>query len=127
MAKGLCCAAQAAGDLGKPLIVTFHHHDPTTGAILGTAYQRCGVCEVGPSCSNPQKTVFKFRLLHNNACGLPSKAKCPVTSAGIAQYASERSAAATRPQVPVAVNPATGAFTFGTLSPTAAPYTLPVG
>ena len=122
MAKGLCCAAQAAGDLGKPLIVTVRRRD-------GTTFQRCGVCEVRPSCSNPQKLVFAFRFLKRLVCGLPGGAtKCGPTAQGVAQYQS---------QIPVAA--AGGQFTaFGpdiretpqfefppTMIPGGVPYQLP--
>jgi hypothetical protein len=91
MPKGICCAAQAAGDLGRPLIVNVVHKN-------GTTTQRCGVCEVRPSCSNPQKLVFAFRFLKSIACGLAGATKCTPSSAGIAQYNAERTAAAAAPQ-----------------------------
>lgn len=86
MAKGLCCAAQTAGDLGKPLIVNIRKKD-------GTMTQRCGVCEVVPSCRNPQKLVFAFRFLASAVCGLAGARKCTPTTAGIAEY---------RTQIPIA-------------------------
>lgn len=81
--KGICCAAQAAGDLGKPLVVTIHRKD-------GSTYQRCGTCEVAPSCRNPQKLVFVFRFLANAACGILGATKCTPNAAGVAQYNAER-------------------------------------
>lgn len=81
MAKGLCCAAQAAGDLGKPLVI-----DVVTKTGI---HQRCGVCEVVPSCRNPNKRVFAFRFLKNIACGLAGRASCTPTAAGIAQYTAQ--------------------------------------
>lgn len=79
--KGICCAAQAAGDLGKPLVITVHRKD-------GTTYQRCGTCEIVPSCRTPQKRVFAFRFLASADCGIVA-AKCGPTAAGIAQYNAE--------------------------------------
>lgn len=87
MAKGLCCAAQAAGDLGKPLVITVTHKD-------GTTSERCGVCEVVPSCKHPQKAVFAFRFLAKNICGLLGGKACTPTAAGIAQYTRDRTVAA---------------------------------
>lgn len=120
MPKGLCCAAQAAGDLGKPLVVT-------VALKTGGTTTRCGVCEIVPSCKNPQKTVFAFRFLKKQECGLPGTA-CAVTPAGLAQYTAQQGTAAAAGPV--------GAFTVGgtagavTLTPTAGflgglPYTLP--
>lgn len=86
MAKGLCCAAQAAGDLGKPLIIQVHRKD-------GTITQRCGVCEVVPSCKHPQNRVFAFRFLASDVCELTA-ASCAPTAAGVAQYQRERVIAA---------------------------------
>lgn len=83
--KGLCCAAQAAGDLGKPLLITVHHKD-------GTTSERCGVCEVVPSCKNQAVPVFAFRFLKGIACGIPG-GSCKPTAAGVAQY---------RNQIPIA-------------------------
>jgi hypothetical protein len=118
--KGLCCAAQQAGDLGKPLIVTMHKKD-------GTTFQRCGTCEVGPSCQNPQKLVFKFRLLQSADCHLPS-GSCKPTAAGIAQYNRERSIAAVSGEVPdiyaYPVEPG-GTITFTPRPPVGKPYQLP--
>ena len=90
--KGLCCAAQAAGDLGKPLLVTIHKKD-------GTNTQRCGVCEVVPSCRNPQTAVFAFRFLKSAVCGLLGSGTCKPSAAGIAQYSQQRTleAAGTEP------------------------------
>ena len=105
--KGVCCAAQAAGDLGKPLIVSV-----TTST--GLVKQRCGVCEVRPSCSNPQKLVFAFRFLKSVACGLLGTAKCTPTAAGIAQYNATATQAATVAQ---------SAFTESGIPPVFAPYT----
>lgn len=86
MPKGLCCAAQTAGDLGKPLLVTIHKKDGTTST-------RCGVCEVRPSCANQSKLVFAFRFLASSVCNLASS-HCKPTTAGIAQYNLERTRAA---------------------------------
>jgi len=121
MAKGLCCAAQAAGDLGKPLIVTIHKRD-------GTTSQRCGVCEIAPSCRDPQKLVFRFSFLKGIDCHLAGGA-CAPTAAGIAQYNAERGAAIAAGQVPLAYQyPVTpgGAITFAPRPPAGAPYTLPL-
>lgn len=87
MAKGLCCAVQAQGGLGKPIQLTIHNKD-------GSTTQRCGVCEVAPSCSNPQKRVFRFRFLKGIVCGLAGAGKCGPTPAGVAQYANARATAA---------------------------------
>ena len=84
--KGICCAAQAAGDLGKPLVIVVHRKD-------GSTYQRCGTCEVAPSCRAPQKLVFVFRFLKSAACGLVGATSCGPTAAGIAQYNAERGVA----------------------------------
>lgn len=78
MAKGLCCAAQSRGDLGKPLVMTIH--------TKSGAHQRCGVCEVVPSCRNQAVKVFAFRFLPNAVCNLAGKASCKPTPAGEAQY-----------------------------------------
>jgi len=83
MAKGLCCQVQADGHLGDPIQITVKHKD-------GTTSQRCGVCEVRPSCSNPQKKVFGFRFLKAAICGLASTGGCTPTPAGIAQYSRVR-------------------------------------
>lgn len=107
--KGLCCAAQAAGDLGKPLVINVRHKD-------GTTSQRCGVCEVIPSCRDPQKLVFAFRFLKAIACGLAGAAKCGPTPTGIAQYNAARSVAAT-----------TGFAPFEGVALPIRPYTLPHG
>jgi hypothetical protein len=121
--KGVCCAAQAAGDLGKPLVVTIHKKD-------GTLSQRCGVCEVRPSCSNAQKLVFAFRFLQSAACGLFGGSKCSPTAAGIAQYDSQVRAAATAGQsafVESPLVPGPGAtFTPYTPLNSTRPYTLPL-
>jgi hypothetical protein len=122
MAKGLCCAAQKAGDLGKPLVVTVHNK-------CGGATQRCGVCEVGPSCQNPQKLVFKFRFLKSIDCNLTA-GSCQPTQAGIAQYNAERGRASVSGEIPsIYQYPITpgGAITFtpeGRLP--GAPYQLPL-
>ena len=79
MAKGLCCAAQAAGDLGKPLIVN------VVSTLTGLTTQRCGTCDVVPSCRNPNKLVFSFRFLKKQDCNLVG-GKCVPSAAGIAQY-----------------------------------------
>lgn len=78
MAKGLCCEAQAAGDLGKPLVIDVVRKD-------GTHTERCGVCEVVRSCKDQTKKVFAFRFLPAGVCGIGAK-KCLPTAAGIAQY-----------------------------------------
>jgi hypothetical protein len=123
MAKGLCCAAQAAGDLGKPLIVHTHHKDGSVGP------DRCGVCEVGPSCSNPQRVVFKFRFLKPADCHLAS-GSCKPTSAGIAQYNAERGRVSVSGETPLLyqypVAPG-GRIVFTPEAPAGAPYTLPLG
>ncbi len=121
MAKGLCCAAQAAGDLGKPLLVTIHHKD-------GTQSQRCGVCEVVPSCKHPQNRVFAFRFLHANVCGLTA-AKCQPSAAGIAQYTREIGVARAAGEATEYI-PSNGAgrpitFTPRAILGTHVPYTLP--
>jgi hypothetical protein len=98
--KGVCCAAQAAGDLGKPIIVVLHNKDGTVKiGSDGQPEKRCGTCEVRPSCRNPQKLVFAFRFLQSLACGLAGTKSCQPTSAGIAQYNAERTAAASTGQV----------------------------
>lgn len=102
MAKGLCCLAQQRGDLGKPIVVVLHHKN-------GQTSQRCGVCEVVPSCRNPQKRVFAFRFLKNLVCNLPGKAHCEPTQAGIAEY---------QQQIPIA---AAGRETLDYFAPTLAP------
>ena len=89
MAKGVCCAAQQAGDLGKPLIVNVRTANGVT--------TRCGVCEIRPSCRDPQKLVFAFRFLKGLACGLATT-KCGPTAAGIAQYNATATAAGTTGQ-----------------------------
>ena len=90
--KGICCAAQAKGDLGKPLAVKYV-------TKTGETKIRCGVCEVRPSCSDQSKLVFAFRFLKNMACGIAGAASCAPTSAGVAQYNATRTAAAKAPQV----------------------------
>lgn len=105
--KGVCCAAQAAGDLGKPLVISIHKKD-------GTVTQRCGVCEIRPSCSNAQKLVFAFRFLKGAACGLLGASKCTPSAAGIAQYNATATSAATVAQ---------SAFTELNPPVTFAPYT----
>lgn len=119
MAKGICCAAQAAGDLGRPLVVMVHRKD-------GTTYERCGTCEVRPACNNPQKRVFAFRFLPSGACGLAAS-KCMPTAAGIAQYEREVTASAAAGQGVLSYS-ATTPPTFipvprGAIAP--APYRLP--
>ena len=113
--KGICCAAQAAGDLGKPLIITVHRKD-------GSTYQRCGTCEVAPSCRNPQKLVFVFRFLKGVACGIAGAAKCGPTAQGVSQYNQERSSALSTGQRVLLEQPplfpATGAV--------GSPYSLPL-
>jgi hypothetical protein len=124
--KGVCCAAQAAGDLGKPLIVIVHHKD-------GTTSQRCGTCEVRPSCTNPQKLVFAFRFIKSLACGLAGAKSCAPTSAGIAQYNAERAKVATTAELTThgyTIAPGTGAVSFPVYtrpagSPAPSPYVLP--
>src|SRR5216684_524618 len=88
MAKGICCQLQAEGHLGQPIQLTIHKKD-------GTTTQRCGVCEVRPSCSNPQKLVFAFRFLKSAICGIAGVSSCKPTAAGTAQYSAARQAAAT--------------------------------
>ena len=115
--KGICCAAQAAGDLGKPLVITIHRKD-------GSTYQRCGTCEVAPSCRNPQKLVFVFRFLANMACGIVGAAKCAPTAQGVAQYNAERTAAAGTGQPALYENG--GATRFQPTGVTGRPYQLPL-
>jgi hypothetical protein len=55
--------------------------------------KRCGVCEVRPSCRDPQKLVFAFRFLKGIVCGLAGASKCTPSPAGIAQYNTERTSA----------------------------------
>lgn len=88
MAKGLCCQIQAQGGLGRPIQLSIRKKD-------GTTVERCGVCEVGPSCSNPQKTVFRFRFLASRVCGIAGTSSCQPTPAGIAQYNTARTQAST--------------------------------
>jgi hypothetical protein len=90
MPKGLCCMAARAGDLGKTLKVDIHNK--MTGAIIG---QRCGVCEIGPTCKNPQVLGFRFRFLASEKCGLPGK--CMITPAYVTQYNANRTEAAGHP------------------------------
>jgi hypothetical protein len=85
MAKGLCCAAQAAGDLGKPIVIVVHKKD-------GSTTERCGTCEIVPSCRNQTVKVFAFRFLASADCGLAA-AKCKPSAAGEAQYNLERARA----------------------------------
>lgn len=117
MGSGLCCAAQAAGDLGKPLIVTVHKKD-------GSTVQRCGVCEVVPSCRHPQVLVFAFRFIKSMACGIAGRTSCKPTAGGIAEY---------RAQIPIAARGAEAIAYYDpslqtrALPPTGrAPYTLPL-
>jgi hypothetical protein len=88
MAKGLCCLAQANGDLGKPLRIVVQTKSGTS--------ERCGVCEVVQSCSTqtskPPHPVFRFRFLAGGECDLTT-GKCLPTTAGIAQYNTERARA----------------------------------
>lgn len=114
--KGVCCAAQAAGDLGKPLIVNVKHKD-------GSITQRCGTCEIRPSCSNQAKLVFAFRFIKSLACGLAGATHCAPTAAGQAQYNTERAKVATAAELTAlgyTLAPTTGAVAF-------APYTRPAG
>ncbi len=83
MAKGICCALQAAGRLGDPVVVT-----------MKNGSKRCGVCEVRPSCRDPQKLVFAFRFLKGLVCKLPGASACAPTAAGVAQYNQVRTQAA---------------------------------
>lgn len=121
--KGLCCAAQKAGDLGKPLIITVTRKD-------GTHAERCGVCEVRPSCSNQAKPVFAFRFLPAGVCNLAA-AKCGPTPAGIAQYNQERITASpggareTTAYSPVGGNGTPIHFTTRALPGPEYPYALP--
>jgi hypothetical protein len=114
MPAGLCCAAQAAGDLGKPLIVN------VVSKSTGQTTQRCGVCDIVPSCKNPNKTVFSFRFLKKQDCNLAG-GKCTPTAAGIAQYNT---------QIPIAAA-AGEAFAYTTplniLSPVAIPAARRIG
>jgi hypothetical protein len=80
MAKGLCCQAQARGVLGAPLLINVRLKS-------GVQVQRCGVCEIAPSCQNPQKPVFRFRFLKGQDCNLTS-GRCIPTPTGVAQYQS---------------------------------------
>jgi hypothetical protein len=73
--KGLCCLAQAKGDLGKAIATTNKN-----------GKEICGVCEVRPSCRDPQKRVFAYRRLDAAACGIAGGTHCKPTAAGIAQY-----------------------------------------
>ena len=114
--KGICCAAQAAGDLGKPLVVTIHRKD-------GTTREACGVCEVVPSCRNPQKLVFAWRFLKGLACGLAGATHCTPTAQGRAQYENERTAAAARGQTPLI--DVTGIPTYTLPHMPTVPYLLP--
>ena|SRR5216684_1971744 len=81
MAKGLCCDLQSRGLLGRQVTLT-----------LKNGSQRCGVCEVRPSCRDPQKLIFAFRFLPGADCKLPGKSSCIPTAAGVAQYNSQRAA-----------------------------------
>lgn len=121
MAKGLCCAAQAAGDLGKPIIITVHKKD-------GTTVQRCGTCEIVPSCRNQAIKVFAFRFLHSIDCGLFGAAKCKPSAQGEAQYNLERARASSglerEAYLPVYMNGRVSAVRPGRAI-TGAPYTLP--
>ena len=76
----------------------------TVALKTGGTTTRCGVCEIVPSCKNPQKTVFAFRFLKKQECGLPGTA-CAVTPAGLAQYTAQQGTAAAAGPV--------GAFTVG--------------
>jgi hypothetical protein len=116
MAKGLCCAAQAAGDLGKPLIITVHHKD-------GTTTRRCGVCEVVPSCRDQSKLVFAFRFLKSMVCGIPGAKQCVPTAAGITEYRAQVPLArAGRELLEYTVSPS-NVFSPGRVN--GVPYTLP--
>ncbi len=92
--KGLCCAAQAAGDLGKPLVLTLTHK---TGPLAGQTYQKCGVCEIAPSCSDQTKMVFRFRFLPGSTCGIAGASSCKPTPTGVAQYNAARLSLAAAP------------------------------
>jgi len=120
--RGLCCAAQKNGDLGKPLIVTIHKKD-------GTTQTRCGTCEVGPSCRDPQRLVFQFRFLKGMDCNLAS-GSCKPTAAGVAQYNAVRSQAAVSGEVPdiyqYPLTPGGGPIVFTPRPPVGAPYQLPL-
>ena len=117
--KGLCCFAQRQGDLGKPLLITVHKKD-------GTTSQRCGVCEVVPSCRDPQKRVFAFRFLKAMVCGLPGKTACTPSAAGVAQYTAQRPIAATGGERTEFVLGPTGTFTPQNIVGGGAPYSLPL-
>jgi hypothetical protein len=118
MAKGLCCAAAAAGDLGKSLVVSIHKKD-------GSISRRCGVCEVAPSCRDPQKLVFRFKFLASADCGLAAAGKCTPTAAQIAQYDAARIEAAGHP---VLTYNGAGGNVFAPYTPARVPagYTLPL-
>lgn len=120
MAKGLCCQAQKNGDLGKPLQIQM------VRKCDGKVITRCGVCEVGPSCRDPQKLVFQFRFLKGVDCNLAT-GKCMPTAAGVAQYNNERALAQQSGQVPeyVTYNTANSTYSFVPRPPAGAPYTLP--
>jgi hypothetical protein len=119
---GFCCEMQARGLLGHADIITITKKD-------GTRSQRCGVCEIGPSCSNPQKLVFKFRFVASADCGLIA-GTCKPTEAGIAQYNRDRVEPAGH--TVVRRTPATpglgGTYTFPTVTTPRLPvgYTLPL-
>jgi hypothetical protein len=121
MSKGLCCAAQKNGDLGKPLIVTVHRKD-------GTTTTRCGTCEIGPSCANPQKLAFKFRFLKGVDCNLAG-GSCVPTAAGVAQYQAEAARVRVSGDVPdiyqYPLSPGGGPIVFSPRPPAGAPYVLP--
>jgi len=117
MAKGLCCAAVAAGDLGKSLRVIVHKKYGTTG-------ERCGVCEIVRSCTDPQKRVFRFKFLPIGDCGILGKT-CKISDAMVAQYNASRTEAAGHP---VLTYNGTGRNIFApwpTERPSL-PYTLPL-
>jgi hypothetical protein len=118
---GLCCLAQKNGDLGKELVVTIHHKN-------GTTTQRCGVCEVVPSCKDQSKLVFAFRFLANAVCRLPGKSSgCTPTAAGRVQYNAERALAARGgASNPYEYQVGNGVLIPRAISGGALPYSLPL-
>jgi len=118
MAKGLCCRVQADGNLGKNLVIPIHKKD-------GTISHRCGVCEIRPSCRDPQKRVFAFRFLHSQSCRLAA-AKCVPTQAGIAQYDRTAAEERTSPTNPLEYLNGARPYPLPPGAPPALPYTLPL-
>jgi len=123
MPKGLCCAAQQAGDLGKPLIVNVHRKD-------GSVVQRCGTCEIVPSCRDQAKMVFRFSWIPSAICNLVA-AVCKPTPAGVAQYNTARGQLAIGSEATGYLeayggSPAAYTFTGRALPPGRPPYALPL-